>query len=54
MFSRQTIEKELIPWFASYLNESATQAQSGHPIKSWLCAYCGYQHLCPLKGGAAS
>jgi len=51
MLSRLTIESDLVPWFFSYLNESAERAHTGQPVKSWLCQYCGYLHLCPLKGG---
>lgn len=48
MISRHQIEETLVPWFASYLNESAQQADTGQAIRSWLCEFCGYIHLCPL------
>lgn len=49
MIPRASIEKDLVPWFVDYLNGSAEQAQSGQPIKSWLCNLCGYTPACPLK-----
>jgi ATP-dependent exoDNAse (exonuclease V) beta subunit len=49
MISRVTIENDLVPWFVSYLNGSAEQAQTDRAIKSWLCSFCGYMPACPLN-----
>jgi len=32
-----------------WLNEAAEHAQTTVAKESWMCGFCGYQHLCPLR-----
>lgn len=32
-----------------WLNEAGEHAQTTTPKESWLCGFCGYQYLCPLR-----
>jgi hypothetical protein len=49
MLSRNKIEADIIPWFASFLDKAAEAATTGQPKKSWLCMFCGHMDICPLQ-----
>lgn len=49
MLTRDKIEADLVPWFASFLDKAAVESMTGRPKKGWLCNFCGQTDICPLQ-----
>lgn len=43
------IRDAYIPRYYEFINKAADAAQEARPQRSWLCNFCEYTHVCPLK-----